>query len=198
MNKFNKLDVTVQSWGPLLSAVTSVLVERPRRARKKPSKFIDHVPPAENKLRGDTVRSLPHFMQSSPCRTLCVPSHCMFNSCLVLIAQCEPLKPSKAVWVLHPDHQNKTIALGQCGPHWRSYKKKCVPNMKGVSWEHGMQQVTIEHVYPGWEQTKVLYPNLQRDGITNIGDAMRGEFAEDATILWQTRYLNYVEVSKVN
>lgn len=70
--------------------------------------------------------------------------------------------------------------------------------MKGVSWEHGMQQVTIEHVYPGWEQTKVLYPNLQRDGITNIGDAMRGEFAEDATILWQTRYLNYVEVSKVN
>lgn len=125
----------------------------------------------------------------------------LFTLCIehvLLLAQCGPLKPNKVVWILHPDHQNKTIALGRCGPHWRSYKKKLVPNVKGVSWEHGMQQVTIEHVYPEWAHTKVLYPDHQREGIVTISDAMRGEFAEDATILWETRYLNFVEVSTLN
>ena len=112
--------------------------------------------------------------------------------------QSSPLTPSKAVWILHPEHQNKTIALGRCGPHWRSTKKKLVPGVEGVPWEHGMQQVTVEHVYPEWSQSKVLYPDHQRQGINTIGDALKGDFAEDATILWQSRYLNYVEVSKVN
>ena len=61
-----------------------------------------------------------------------------------------------------------------------------------------MQQVTIEHVYPEWAQVCVLYPDHQREGIVTLSDALKGEFAEDATILWQTRYLNLVEVSKVN
>ena len=60
-----------------------------------------------------------------------------------------------------------------------------------------MQLITIEHVYPEWAGTKVLYPDHQRDGIISIGDALKGDFSEDATILWETRYLNYVEVSKV-
>ena len=61
-----------------------------------------------------------------------------------------------------------------------------------------MQQVTIEHVYPEWVHTRVLYPDHQREGIVTLCDALKGEFAEDVTILWQTRYLNFVEVSKVN
>ena len=116
----------------------------------------------------------------------------------VVVVQCDPLTPKKAVWILHPEHQNKTIALGRCGSHWRSYKKKTIASIEGVLWEHGMQLVTIEHVYPEWSQSKVLYPDNQRHGITTIGDALKGDFAEDATILWHTRYLNYVEVSKVN
>lgn len=63
---------------------------------------------------------------------------------------------------------------------------------------HGMQQVTIEHVYHEWAHTKVLYPDHQREGINTISDAMRGKFDEDATILWETRYLNFVEVSTIN
>ena len=102
------------------------------------------------------------------------------------------------MWVLHPHLQNTTVALGRCGQHWRSNKKKLVPHIQGVSWQHGMQLVTIEHVYPEWAQTPVLYPDQQRDGIVTLADALTGDFNEDATILWQTRLLNLVEVSKVN
>ncbi|KAG0622396.1 hypothetical protein M758_3G094500 [Ceratodon purpureus] len=150
---------------PTPTVANSVTVERPKRSRKRPSKFLDYVPPADNKPRAE---------------------------------MCEPLQKSKAVWILHPEHQNKTIGLGRCGLSWRSYKKKLVPGVENVSWKHGMQQVTVEHVYPEWSKAKVLYPDLQRPGINSIGDALKGDFAEDATILWQTRYLNYVEVSKVN
>ena len=70
--------------------------------------------------------------------------------------------------------------------------------MKGVLWEPGMQQVTIEHVYPEWSQTRVLYPDHQREGIVTVGDALKGDFNEDATILWQTRFLNLIGVSRIN
>ncbi|KAG0606784.1 hypothetical protein M758_9G167300, partial [Ceratodon purpureus] len=144
-------------------------IKRPRRNSKKPSKFLDYVPPLENKPRGE---------------------------------KCIPIPPKSAVWVLHPDHPGKTIALARAGPHWRSYKKGSVPkgsvpNIKGVSWEYGMQQVTLEHIYPEFTQTKVMYDSQQRDRILTVSDAVNGEFAEDATVLWSTRYLNFVEVSKV-
>ncbi|KAG0572586.1 hypothetical protein KC19_VG107800 [Ceratodon purpureus] len=147
------------------TAVKRATVDRPKQSGKRPSKFLDYVPPADNKPRAE---------------------------------MCEPLQKSKVVWILHPDHQNKTIGLRRCGLSWRSYKKKLVPGVENVSWKHGMQQVTIEHVYPKWSQSKVLYPDLQCHGINTIGDALKGDFAVDATILWHTRYLNYVEVSKVN
>ncbi|KAG0595541.1 hypothetical protein M758_UG175300 [Ceratodon purpureus] len=71
--------------------------QRPKRTRKRPSKYLEYITPSENKLRGE---------------------------------ECRPLTPrNKAVWILHRDHQNQTIALGRCGPHWRSYKKKIVPNV---------------------------------------------------------------------
>ena len=60
-----------------------------------------------------------------------------------------------------------------------------------------MQQITIDHVYPEFSQTKVLYNEKQREDIATISDALNGEFSEDATILWKTRYINYVEVCKV-
>ena len=60
-----------------------------------------------------------------------------------------------------------------------------------------MQQVTIEHIYPEFAMTKVMYGDQQREGILTVSDAVNGEFSEDATILWSTRYLNFVEVSKV-
>ena len=120
-----------------------------------------------------------------------------FCSNSLLASQCDPIKTKSAVWVLHPDHPGKTIALARAGPHWRSYKKGFVPNVKGVSWEYGMQQITIDHVYPEFSQAKVLFGEKQRDGIATISDALSGEFSEDATILWKTRYINYVEVCKV-
>ena len=61
-----------------------------------------------------------------------------------------------------------------------------------------MQLVTIEHVHPEWEDTPVLYPDHQRQGILTIADALKGDFNEDATILWKTRFLNLVEATKVN
>ena len=58
-----------------------------------------------------------------------------------------------------------------------------------------MQQVTIEHIYPEFAETMVLYLDHQREGIVTISDAIRGEFAEDATVLWETHYLNYVKLA---
>ena len=64
--------------------------------------------------------------------------------------------------------------------------------MKGVLWETGMQQVTIDHVYPQFSHVEVLYPNHQRQGIVKVTDALDGEFAEDATIVWKTTHLKLV------
>ena len=57
-----------------------------------------------------------------------------------------------------------------------------------------MQQVTVDHVYPQFMKAKVMYPEQQRAGIETISDALTGEFAEDATLLWKTNYLKFVEV----
>ena len=51
-----------------------------------------------------------------------------------------------------------------------------------------MQQVTIDHVYPEYANVAVLYPEHQRQGIVKVTDALDGEFAEDATIVWKTLY----------
>ncbi|KAG0595201.1 hypothetical protein M758_UG148600 [Ceratodon purpureus] len=110
--------------------------------------------------------------------------------------QAGPLHPKRYVWVMHPDHQNETVALGQSGPHWNSKKTKNVPNVSGVPWEPGMQLVTIEHVYPQWSHVIPMYPDKQRQGLQTMADAMNGEFAEDSTILWRTNYLNYVQAAK--
>lgn len=39
-----------------------------------------------------------------------------------------------------------------------------------------MQQVTVEHIYPQYASTKVLFPERQRDGIDTLSDALNGEF----------------------
>ena len=115
---------------------------------------------------------------------------------MVSVAQAGPLHPKRYVWVLHPDHPNQTIALGQTGTHWKNTRNKFVPNVTGVLWEYGMQQVTVEHVYPEWGGVIPLYRDQQREGIHKMGDVLNGEFAEDSTILWNTRYLNYVQAAK--
>lgn len=97
---------------------------------------------------------------------------------------------------MHPDHQNETIALGQSGPHWKSHKTKHVPNVSGVLWESDMQQVTIEHVYPQWAHIVPLYRDQQRQGIQCMHDVFNGKFAEDATIIWRTNYLTYIQGGK--
>ncbi|KAG0594043.1 hypothetical protein M758_UG042700 [Ceratodon purpureus] len=51
------------------------------------------------------------------------------------MCQCEPLKPKRNVWVLHPMYPNQTIAIGKSGPHWRSQKKVWIPNVANVCWE---------------------------------------------------------------
>ncbi|KAG0504176.1 hypothetical protein KC19_N008500 [Ceratodon purpureus] len=93
-NKATVFPAALPAEEPSPSVQGSVTVQRPKRVRKRPSKFIDHVPPSENKPRAEMS---------------------------------DPLTPKKAVWVLHPEHPNKTIALGRCGPHWRSYKKRTSP-----------------------------------------------------------------------
>ena len=108
-----------------------------------------------------------------------------------------PLTPKKYVWILHPDHPEETIGLGRTGPHWRSHKKGTVPNVHGVPWEFGMQQVTVDHIYPQFMKSKVMYPGQHRSGIETISDALTGEFAEDATVVWKTNYLKLVEVGGV-
>ncbi|KAG0596099.1 hypothetical protein M758_UG224400 [Ceratodon purpureus] len=91
VTKNMKALLPVQSVGAHAPPLDQVSDGRPRRNRKRPSKYIDHVPPLENKPRGEMG---------------------------------DPLTPKKAVWVLHPEHPNQTIALGQSGPHWCSTKKK--------------------------------------------------------------------------
>ena len=108
-----------------------------------------------------------------------------------------PIPPRNCVWILHPEHPNEAVGLGRSGPHWRSQKQKLVPNVKGIEWEFGMQQVTVEHIYPQYASTKVLFADRQREGIETLSDALNGEFAEDSTILWRSTYLRNVEVSKV-
>ena len=85
------------------------------------------------------------------------------------------------------------MAIGKSGPHWRTNKKTWVPNVDGVSWEPGMQQVKVDHVYPQYADALVLYPTQQRPGIAKICDALDGDFAEDSTIVWKSRYLSLVE-----
>ena len=98
---------------------------------------------------------------------------------------------------MHPEHIGETIAIGRTGQHWRSQKKKLVPDVKGVQWEAGMQLVTIEHVYPQWRHLRVMFPDQQRPGILTLGDTQEGAFDEDATVIWKTNYLKYVEVGNV-
>ncbi|KAG0570851.1 hypothetical protein KC19_6G192200 [Ceratodon purpureus] len=136
---------------------------RSRRQRKKPAKYLEHIPPVSNKPR-DTKT---------------------------------PLSPKRYVWVMHPEHIGETIAMGRTGAHWRSHKKKLVPDVKAVLWEAGMQLVTIEHVYPQWRHLRVMYPDHQRPGILTMGDTQEGAFDEDSTVIWRTNYLKYVQVAKV-
>lgn len=98
---------------------------------------------------------------------------------------------------MHPEHIGETIAMGRTGAHWRSHKKKLVPDVKAVLWEAGMQLVTIEHVYPQWRHLRVMYPDHQRPGILTMGDTQEGAFDEDSTVIWRTNYLKYVQVAKV-
>ncbi|KAG0595612.1 hypothetical protein M758_UG181600 [Ceratodon purpureus] len=107
--------------------------------------------------------------------------------------KCDAIKLRRNVWILHPEFPNETIAIGKAGPHWRTAKKTWIPNVSNVSWEPGMQQVTVDHVYPQYMNVEVLHPNSQREGIITIFDALDGAFAEDATIVWKTRFLKCVE-----
>ena len=107
--------------------------------------------------------------------------------------QSEPLHQKRAVWILHPDYPNETIAVGKTGPHWRSSKTKVwIPNVPNVHWEPGMQQVTIDHIYPQYMDVELLHPAQQRQGIQKLSDALDGAFAEDATVVWKTRFLKLV------
>ena len=79
------------------------------------------------------------------------------------MSQCEPLKLKRSVWILHPDFPNETIGIGKSGPSWRSMKNKVwIPNVGEVAWEPGMQQVTLDHIYPQYRDVEVLHQNHQR------------------------------------
>ena len=52
------------------SASQSVIVQRPTRNRKRPSKFLDYVPPAENKPRAEGVRSCEAYTCFKNCSSL--------------------------------------------------------------------------------------------------------------------------------
>ena len=199
------------------------LREKSKRPTKKPSKFLEYTPPSENRPRGEKVPLHNPWTLLCSLRTsvyMCklwwwfshltmqrksvwlifgTWSFASLTKNLTLVfsnSQAGPLHPKRYVWLLHPDHPNETIALGQTSSHWKSNKTKFVPNVSGVLWENGMQQVTVEHVYPQWTHVIPLYPDQQREGLQNMGEVLKGDYAEDSTILWKTRFLNYVQVAK--
>ena len=173
------------------SIVTEPSGGRAKRKTSIPSRFMQKVPPSENKPRSEKVKILHTTSQTARQHGHCSRYCILFSICMTM--QSKPLKPKRNVWILHPEFPNETIGIGKSGPSWRANKKTWIPNVDGVSWEPGMQQVKIDHVYPQYADVSVLNPTHQRPGILKMSDALDGQYVEDSTIVWQTRYLNYVE-----
>ena len=88
--------------------------------------------------------------------------------------------------MLHPSKPDDTIAIGRVGQHGKNAMTKLILDTENAKWCTGMQQVTIDSVYENFDEQEVMYPQVQRPGITTLGDMKKENFMEDETIIWDT------------
>ena len=92
-----------------------------------------------------------------------------------------PVPPSKAVYLIHPDHHGDAIAEGTSGVHYRMPKSK----LEGRVCDIGVQWVYVHRVFvPG---ITPMYKNKQPH-LSVVEDALT-DFTDDAWIMWNPDYI---------
>ena len=95
----------------------------------------------------------------------------------------EPIRPSKEVWILHPEHYDTAIAQGKSGVHYKMARSKMPedkPCEPGVQWVH-VQSVFVPGVVP-------MYAGKQKH-LRIVEDTIATKSEGGGWMMWSTDYL---------